>query len=411
MDISDKELIQFLILDYLNASKEIGLENVDKIMFDALQSSILRYNRYKFILCFFDKLALKLFRYKRGPGWRSGKKILFRPFKYSNIILGVKKYHQPGILAHGNWDRLFAVKNFMGYIATDDLDHYLLAYLKEKNIKYLHELIREIEKKLKVARPDYIVLWNDIVPIERAIILVSKKLGIKTLEIQHGAYDSFNLETGKVADYVLVWGKYFKDLHIKQCKRNPEDIYVLGYPYSMSKNKEVESNNNYSICYLSQNLEAYDKNFFNIKIETAKKINEVCNRLGMQFIYRPHPGDNRELLKKDLLGIQFTSIGEGLEETLKKADIFISFNSTALSEATMRQKISLQLVNYPLKSDNLEKLGACHRSFKTIEELEDYIKKIAGSKNLDRFRIKFNNGYIETRYNPVGRFLEIIKEI
>ena len=417
---SEKELSQFLILDYFSASRKLGYKAPKKAILDALQRSIQRYNQYKFILFFLDKFISKFFKNKI----EKRKKILFRPFKYYNIILGEKKYYQVALIVHGNWDRLFAIKNFMDYMATDDLDQYILAYLKEKDIKYLHRLIKEIESKLKASRPDYIVLWNDITPMERAIVLVSKKLGITTLEIQHGAYDLFNLETGKVVDYVLAWGEYSKNLCVQQYKRKPEDIYVLGYPYMIKGNEEIKKpvvessahyragkNNHYMVCYLGQNFEIYNKKFLNIKVETIKKINEICNKLGIDFIYRPHPGDNRESLRKNLSDIQFTNIKEGLEETFKKADIFISFNSTALVEAAMSSKISLQLLNYPIKSDNLERLGACSKSFETIEELEDYLKKIARAKNLKEFKTKFNNDYVETRYNPIERFSEIIKDI
>lgn len=405
---SEKELSQFLILDYFSVSKEMGYEAHEEAIFDALQYSIQKYNRYKFIIFFLDKFISKLFKNKK----ENRKKILFRPFKYYNIILGEKKYYQVALIAHGNWDRLFAVKNFMGYMVTDDLDYHILAYLKEKDIKHLYQLIKGIENKLKVLKPDYIVLWNDITPMERAIVLVSKKLGITTLEIQHGAYDSFNLETGKVADYVLAWGEYSKNLCVQQYKRKPEDVYVLGYPYLIKKNQEVEKkNHHHKVFYLGQNFEVYNKNFLNIKIETIKKINEICNKLGMIFVYRPHPGDNRELLKKNLADVQFTDVGEGLEETFKKADILISFSSTALIEAAIRSKIALQLMNYPIKSDNFEKLGACNASFVTLEELENYLKKIVSAEGLDAFKIEFNNNYVETRYNPTERFSEIIQEI
>ena len=405
---SKKELSQFLILDYFDASRKLGYKAPEKSILDVLKISIQRYNRYKFILFFLDMFISKFFKNKK----EKRKKILFRPFKYYNIILGATKYHQVALIVHGNWDRFFAIKNFMGYMVTDDLDQYILAYLKEKDIKYLYRLIKAIENKLKASRPDYIVLWNDITPVERAIVLVGKKLGITTLEIQHGAYDLFNLETGKVVDYVLAWGEYSKNLCVQQYKRKPEDIYVLGYPYAIPKNQEVEKkNNHYMVCYLGQNFEVYNEKFLNIKIETIKKINEICNKLGIEFIYRPHPGDNRESLKKNLADIQFTDLKEGLEETFQRADIFISFNSTALIEAAMRSKISLQLLNYPIKSDNLEALGACSASLKTIEALGNYLKKIASAKNLDDFKPKFNNDYIETRYNPIERFSEIIQEI
>lgn len=408
------EKLPVFLFDYLYKGTDLIKNTEEELLHKSLQGNIARYHKHKLLVDFLDWVFLKL--YSKNSSLvslgRYQKKILFRLFKYSDIILGLKKYLKVGLIAHTQ-DRLFAIKNGMGYVATSDLDQYILAYLREKNITYLYRLIKEIENKLKVSKPNYIVLWNDLFPLERAMVLVSKKLGITTLEIQHGAYDpSRTLETGNVVDYVLVWGKYFKDLYIKQGKRKPEDIYILGYPYLMEKNQEIKNvNNHYAVCYLGQDLEIYDKNFLSIKLETANGIYNICKKLGMEFIYRPHPGDDRKMLEEKLPYMRFTSVGERLEETFKKANICISFQSTALVEAAMRSKIALQLTNYPLKSDNFEALGVCNKSLNTLEELADYLKKIASAKNLDEFKIEFNDDYVETRYNPTQRFLEIINEI
>jgi hypothetical protein len=223
-------------------------------------------------------------------------------------------------------------------------------------------------------------------------------------------------ETGKVADYILVWGEYYKDLYVKQNIRKPEDIYVLGYPFLIKKGKigpkgYSKKNSRCIVYYLGQNFEVYDKIFFNIKIETVKKVNKICNRLGMRFIYRPHPLEDRLLSEEKLPEIYFSPKKEKIEDSIAKGDIFISVNSTSLVEASIRQKISLQLMNYSIKSDNFEQLGACNKSFKTIEELGSYLEKLVNAPDLDKFKPKFNNNYIETRYNPGQRFLEIIEEI
>ncbi len=385
----------------------------EELFYQSLQFTVKKYNKHKLLLGFLDKFFLKLYFIKNFFNIRKNKKkVLFRPFKYTHLILGVKKYHHVGLLVHGR-DRLVAIKNFMGYVATSDLDQYLLSYLKEKNIIYLYQLIKKIEDKLRIVKPDYIVLWNDIIAIERAIALVSKKLGIVTLEVHHGVYDEvFPMETGKIADYVLVWGQYFKDLYVQKYKRNPENIYILGYPYSQKKNHSVKKkDDHYNVCYLGQNFEFYNKELLNFKIETVRKIHEICGRLGLNFVYRPHPGDNRALMEKKMNGVAFTLPKEILEKTLAKSDILISFSSTALIEAAMKSKIALQLMNYPMKSDNWETLGGCTKSFKTTEELESYLKKIASAKNLDAFKTEFNNDYVETRRNPIDRFLEIINDI
>lgn len=422
--VPNEKLPQFLF-DSFNVYKEVAwVENTgEESFYQWLQFTIKKYDKYRLLTGFLDWFFLKLY-VKKNPSTRAStelsrmssgqdkKRILFRPFKYYNIIFGTKKYHHVGLIAHGNWDRLFAIKNFMGYIITDDLDQYVLAYLKEKNIKHLYRLIEEIENKLRVANPDYIVLWNDILPLERAIVLVGKKLGITTLEIQHGIpSESLPFGTGRVVDHVLVWGKYFKDFYVKNKIRNNEEFHILGYPYSIGKQGIKQNKKKYRVCCLGEDFERFNDDFLKIKLESINCLSKMCKKLGIEFIYRPHPGEDRELLKKNLADIQFTDIGEGIEETFKKADIFISFLSTSLIEAAMRQKISLQLMNYPIKSANFEKLGVCNKTLQTFDELENYLKEIISAPSLDKFKLNFNNDYVETRYDPIERFSEIIKDI
>ena len=46
-----------------------------------------------------------------------------------------------------------------------------------------------------------------------------------------------------------------------------------------------------------------------------------------------------------------------------------------------------------------------------LRQLENYLAEIVKVSDLKEFRIKFNNDYVETGYNPGQRFLEIIEEI
>ena len=413
---SGKDLAQFLIWDCIDSMNEMEFYETENILTATFFASFRKFEKHKNIFNFIDNVynMFIFFIINIIINNKKIKKVLFVTCnKYSSIILTTKKNYNVEMVVEGKKDRLFAIKHFIKYDSYSDLNRLIYNYYIKKDAIYLRELLAKVEERIKETGTDYIVMMTDGSAIERAIVLVSKKLGITTLEIQHGVYQLFSpLGTGKVADYILVWGQYFKDLYVKQNFRKSENVHVLGYPRPVKKEKVIEKKNNpYIVYYLGQDFESYNKKFFNIKIETVKKINEICNRLGIKFVYRPHPGDNIELLKKNLANIQFTDIKEKLEESFKKADIFISFQSTALVEAAMREEISLQLMNYPLKSDNFEKLGVCNKTFKTIDELEDYLTGIISVSNPDKFRINFNNDYIETRYNPGGRFLEIIKEI
>lgn len=408
---SDEELSQFLVFDFINTlcnSHVLGNVSPEGAI-EANKAFVEKYEKYINIFNFIDKLfwwATSLFNTGRNK-----EKILFQHLKL-NFIRESKKTYSVGLIVQGKRDRIFAIKNFINYISTTDLYKYVYNYLKEGDVKNLHALVKKAKDKLEIIKPNYIVFGLDVLPIERAIILAAKELSIPTLAIQDGYLSPDNMLLNCVAvDYILAWGEHFRNLWVEKFEKKPEDVYVLGYPYPIPKYFKNSKQVNYVLCYLGQDYERFDIKFFPIKIKIIKELSEICRRLGIKFIYRPHPGDNRALISEKLPDICFTPKGEILEETFKTADIFISFSSTALIEATMRGKIALQLENYPIKLDNFEELGICTKTFQRTVELEKYLAEIIKSKNLGKFKIEFNNNYIETRHNSGQRFLEIIDNI
>lgn len=410
-DKENQDLYNFIFLDHPRDSNNvIRREDADATQLKDREFLLIKYNRYKILFFILDALFLKLLKIKKADK----KSILFQNSKYSSIISETKKHYNVGLIAQGFRDRIFAIKNFMGYLGANDLDQYIFHYLKEKNIKYLHKLIEKIENILKTVNPDYIVLNSDSPPLERAIIWASRKLGITVIEIQHGIYNPsvVPLTNGRAADYILLWGEYFKKLYVEKNIRNPGELYVLGYPFSVEKKDNIKNRgNHYVVCYLGEDFERYNKDLLEVKLKTVKSISEICKKLGLKFVYRPHPWEDRRLTAEKLPDVQFTPETEKISETFDKSDIFIGFSSTALAEAMMNSKLSLQLMIYPIKLDNFEKLGACSKSFENIAELENYLAKLASAPDLDEFKPKFDNNYIETKYSPGRRFLEILEEI
>jgi len=409
-------LEKFLIWEYLEEPKKFGWEKFQSDWGKKWGKG--KYNRYGMFIDFFDKtynfiqskLLSKLYFKKQN-----NKILFFCSLKYKHIIFEAKKYYSLNLNVSGIGDRLFAIKYFMEYFPINKCRELVTKYIEERRVKHLYRLIELIKIKLEYLKPDFIVLHNDSFPIERALVLVGKKLKISTIVIQHGQYDSTTpLTDGKVADYILVWGKYFKDLYIKNGIRKPNDLYILGYPYQIDKNNMFsKGNNNYTVCYLGQKWEQYSNILSEAKIVTIKKLFNICIKLRIDFIYRPHPGEDIELIKNNISYIKFTRKGEKLIDTIKKNDIFISFNSTSLVEAFIYSKICLQLLSLPLNVDNFEKLGICNKTFKNFVGLEKYLKILANttSEELDKFRKKFNNDYIDITHEPSKRFLEILEDI
>ena len=83
----------------------------------------------------------------------------------------------------------------------------------------------------KIEDADVVILWNDVLPIERAIINLARSLGKKTIVIQHGRwgtsryYPPFNEKIQ--ADKLLVWGVFDRRALI-EAGQNPKKIEVVG---------------------------------------------------------------------------------------------------------------------------------------------------------------------------------------
>ncbi len=418
MNKNVKNIEHFLIWEYLEIPKKMKWGNYQSNWEKSLKkASNGKYERFKIFLKYFDKLY-NFIQNKLLAKLYSKKKqniICFGITKYENVVIEAKKYYLLNLAVGGKRDRFFAVKHMIGYFPINRYGKLISKYIIEKEVKHLYELIDLIEIDLINIKPNFIILGNDCLPIERALVLVGKKLKIPTIVIQHGMYYlEFPDSDGKVADYILAWGKYLKDFYIKNSFRKPDDVYILGYPHKIDKNNMFSKDNNkHTVCYLGQKWEKYSNALFEAKIDTIKKLNDVCSKLGIDFIYRPHPGENIELINNEISHIKFTQKGEKLIDTIKKNDIFISFNSTALVEAFMYSKICIQLLSLSLSVANFEKLGICNKTFKDVKDLENYLKIIADSnfKELDKFRKKFNNDYIDITHEPSKRFLEILEDI
>lgn len=403
---SEKDITQFLFWDVFSGERFI---NYQSALLKITDSFLQKYNKHKLAIDFLDRIFLKLAVSNKEA---NKEKILFQWVKSPNIILEVKKHYPINLIAAGKKERLFALRNLIGYLSVTDLERCVYDYLAKKEVKYLYELLRKTEEKIKLISPDYVVLWNDSLPIERAMVLVAKKLGICTIDIQPGIY-SKNITDGRVADYKLVWGNYIKDLYISQGIRKPEEIYILGYPYLIPKSKPIpKEQKKYTLYYLGQNYEDFDEKFLKPKIETIIKINDICNKLNIKFVYRPHPAENRDRIKNEASEVYFSPREESLEESYNKGEIFVSFSSTSLVEAAMRSRVSLQLINYPIEIYNFEETGACHKSFYHIEEMEKFLGELVKEPNfIHKMGKRPTKDYIDMSYNSGERFLEILEEI
>ena len=285
---------------------------------------------------------------------------------------------------------------------------------KNKREQVLQSLC-ELRSILQKAAPEIMVVNDAIHPMNRALIWLGKELRITTVELQHAVYPKeMLLIEGFGADYVFVWGDIFRQMYLDQQIRSSDSIKIMGYPHELGKIPIDVQKKSLTLCYLAQGFQYEDIGNLDILLENAIKLRSICEQNGLQFRCRLHPNSPSILLKKILPVVECVPRREKLIDTIKGSDIFISFNSTSLIEAALNGKHCIQLKNINVVTDDFEKLGICPRSFRTIDEVEIYLRQLAKKKaqNLLKYNKPINPRYIEIPKPDAGtRFFELMQDI
>lgn len=406
-EATQEGLGDFLVWDFVEQARTAGrpaMEDTLRANFAADARSQRGYRQFAPA----DRLY-NLLRAKLGRG--GGEKVLFQSVRFDPILQEVRHHYETGIVAFGLASRLYAARRRMGYVAIDDLPPLVFRYLQNGDEHHLRDLQSRMKAKLARADPDYVVLWNDSLPLERGLILASRDLGITTITVQDGIYADRRFMHGHAADHVFVWGPHFRQMYLKSRKRTADQVHVLGYPYPLEVDAGGGRREMPAVMYLGQNLENYRQDLLPPKLETIQVVHHISRALGFRFLYRPHPHDDREMLGEHLPGVAMTSPRESLEESIRRADIFVSFNSTALIEAAMHRRMAIQLRNFPLQTDNFEELGIVNRSLRTLEQLEAYLAQLPRQRGPLDFGFTFNQDYIQTPASPGARFVELLEAL
>lgn len=274
----------------------------------------------------------------------------------------------------------------------------------------LMDSFQNLKSIVKKINPKLIILNHDFTTDVKLMTLVASELDVPTVEIQHGMYSGKDrMLSGNYVDYVFVWGKYFQDLYLNSKTSRKREIRILGYPYSVQKDKYGDYNKR--VVYLGQPLELYGDSYLERKRDIIEELSGICDGLGFELVYRKHPSEDLDWLRLNLPGVNFTTESETLEETIKNNDIFISFNSTALIESALNSKMSVQLINYDIPTDDFEELGIC-RSFTSLTEVKEFLKELKTLDDVKRHYSPVDPHYIEIPSpSPGEKFIELIKEI
>lgn len=227
----------------------------------------------------------------------------------------------------------------------------LVSSLKGK-FAYLFRLVSismlvqfSVERVLRLWKPSCIITSGDFWPFEYQVISVSKRMAVPSYIVQHGVINESWWPF--VADYLLLWGKPFKEemlLHGAPEKR----LRIVGMPSTdkIFKNtkidkEEVFKKGSLSCVIISQTSAAgiypeVFRTFHEILDTTMAKLTDVEWRIKLHPV---ETGDfYNNLLKKHGANLRLLPKSTTLQDAVKESDVAITIFSTAGLEVMIMQR-------------------------------------------------------------------------
>lgn len=283
------------------------------------------------------------------------KKYLFYGLKYQDLI---QKLPQEVLLLGGGktlWN--FSRRTKIPALFVYPFFKTLLPFFNDESLPDT-PLIKDVDRLsslLMSTGGKYLIIETDSLPPQRLLILAARKASIKSICILHGVstYSCVgSLSDGQFADYMLVYDDYQKDVLI-HAGINPKKLFILGYYTSLPNHNSVLKYNRQTICILGQPWIHYDVAIFKRYQENLLWIIDVLTREGLSIVYKPHPGEyDYQFIHDFSKAIKINT--DNITSCLESYDVFISFASTAILEATLHAKIAIQIYDGNMYDDRFE---------------------------------------------------------
>lgn len=300
---------------------------------------------------------------------------------------------------------------------------------------YLH-LGEKIEKFFKTTKPQSIVQIYETGPYAKSLEIAAKKIGIKTIGLQHGIiyegnpdYPQKNIDFEQtrfprsIPDLTLVFGHYYKKILNEKCGFPENKIKIMGNPifYDIDKIKQKLTREKLLKKYglqdkkiifvpLSFRLSHQNQNNpDNILLEELFK--NIKDHDDYIVLLRPHPGDMYDIdtvIEQKYGKKNFCSSKGSLFEDIVISDVIVTTISTVSVDATIFEKPIL-LVN--IAGSATQSLGGIHKEMiekevsvsVSLSELFPKIQsikkgelwKIENSQNREKFMQSFFNYKVE----------------
>jgi len=275
----------------------------------------------------------------------------------------------------------------------------------------LKRTVTDIREVLRRASPRAVVVKNDSLFLERAVIAAARSEGIPTVTIQHGLFQQANgshVYDGYWTDHMLVWGNYFRDLYLENDILPEARIHVLGYPYPVTASPARADDVPPTLCLLGQSWELNEDSLREMKHQLISTLMDACSGHGIDLVYRPHPAEHRGDLRASFHTLQLTDEAETLTRAINRYHLFLSWTSTALVEAALHGRSAVQIRSDAIPMDDFSAVGACY----SIEGDEEGITRfLEGVKRSEYPPMAVSGHYIHLSEDPGEDFSSIMQHI
>lgn len=264
---------------------------------------------------------------------------------------------------------------------------------------------------LKKIKPQVVVLIDSYNYNQMALIYTAKKLGIPTIELQHGLISESHaaymyqriINFSMFPDYMFTFGRFFTDIMKKRSKMfYRENVKTCGYPYLEFVNNKAVNLPEKLLLKITGRRIIYITSQWTIRTQLWNFVLLLSKHLKDEYliIYKPHPGE-RQINSfyvdfkqaKNIFLISDYSLSS--VEIMKVADVHSTVYSTSYFESVFF-KLPNIFFDVPGYSQNIYRFIDGKTSFlaKNVQDYLTHLDKIQKETSLtDHLRSKAQSFY------------------
>lgn len=332
--------------------------------------------------------------------------ILFLDFKFADMMRGLTDEYN-----------LFVICNSLNEVLKQRKAFSFTGYCPNKWNKLLNEsffshdmanalrAIKEIKKYLQDNDIRGVLLGNDKLFMEKAIIYAAKELQIHVVVIQHGAYnrDSFEkLKAAREADTFWAWSEYVSDMYREYFNKPKESSYVIGYPFNLPDIRKPKQNR---VLFIGNQYAEHNKEEGDMYFDIAANVYKICKDNGLDFMYRPHPAEHID--EKYQAAFDGKISAQSLYEDFNDAHVVVGDISSAMIEAGIFGRVVVQVIWSERSREALDD-PLYNFTFKTDSNSSNIEKAILGAVN-DKDNTKIDKYYLDLNDDMLDRVKNQLK--